>query len=304
MTEPFEPKLVTTDWNEEWKAMQAARKHPDDPTEWNARAKTFPTSHGPQSTYVDRFLELAGIRPNETVFDMGCGTGALATPLAEAGHHVIAADFSSGMLEKMRAEQDRRGIDPDLVRIVQMSWSDDWAAHGVTDGCADVAVASRSIATFDLKDSLLRLTRAARRRVCITLPCSVSPRIDARLLRAAGLQRQLGSDFVYAFNILAAEGVAPEVAYIPSKRYETFDSLAEAQDSLAGIVRSAARSRVDGSELDRACERVRAWVADNLVENPHAGEIDHHGVEQKRYRLRESRQITWAFLAWDAQALD
>ena len=40
----------------------------------------------------------------------------------------------------------------------------------------DVAIASRSIATADLRDALLRLTEVARRRVCITLATGSPPR--------------------------------------------------------------------------------------------------------------------------------
>ena len=36
----FEGKLFTTDWNEEWKALQHARGHADNPEVWNKKAAT------------------------------------------------------------------------------------------------------------------------------------------------------------------------------------------------------------------------------------------------------------------------
>ena len=42
------------------------------------------------------------------VFDMGCGTGALAVPLGLAGHKVVAADFSRGMLDRMSGSAKSR----------------------------------------------------------------------------------------------------------------------------------------------------------------------------------------------------
>ena len=74
--QPFNPKLTTTDWNAEWMALQQARRKADDPSYWDSRSHTFPTSTEP-SAYARRFIELADIQPRETVFDMGCGTGAL-----------------------------------------------------------------------------------------------------------------------------------------------------------------------------------------------------------------------------------
>ncbi|MFR5091974.1 MAG: hypothetical protein ACLTDR_08140 [Adlercreutzia equolifaciens] len=90
------------------------------------------------------------------------------------------------------------------------------------EGMTDVAIASRSIATADLRDALLRLTEVARRRVCITLATGSSPRVDERILAAVGLPSVLGRDYLYAFNILASEGVKAEVRYIDSTRDDTF----------------------------------------------------------------------------------
>ena len=78
---------------------------------------------------MERFLELARILPGETVFDMGCGTGALSVPLGQAGHTVVAADFSAGMLGVLREELDAHGVTSVFPK--QMSWEDDWAACGV-----------------------------------------------------------------------------------------------------------------------------------------------------------------------------
>ena len=73
MTESFTPLLTTTDWNAEWMQLQKARRHRDSAVYWNERAKTF-TSKDYPNPYVNSFLERAGIAPEESVFDMGCGT--------------------------------------------------------------------------------------------------------------------------------------------------------------------------------------------------------------------------------------
>ena len=170
MHDEFTPLLTSMDWNEEWKELQKVRRHADDAAFWDKRSATFTTKDAP-NLYVEKFLEYAGIRPGETVFDMGCGTGALAVPLGEAGHKVVAADFSQGMLDQMQSRLDEAGVRTVFPKL--MSWEDDWPAFGVREGMTDVAVASRSIATADLRDALLRLTEVARRRVCITLALSL-----------------------------------------------------------------------------------------------------------------------------------
>ena len=284
MEQPFVSLLTSTDWNEEWKQLQAARKHADDVAVWDEKAKTFPVKHGSHEGYAEAFFELAGIRPDETVLDMGCGTGTLATPLAMAGNKVIACDFSGGMLRKMMEDQASLGVTG--VETHQMSWADDWENFGLGPKSVDVALASRSIVTDDLQESLMKLDRVARRRVCLTLPCGPSPRTDERLLAALGVSKRVGRDFMYAFNILAANGINPEVAYIPSVRMEVYDSFEEAHAGFSRIATEAVRELLTEEERADVPNKLEKWLKDNLVH------------DERGYHLSEDRKVTWAFLAW------
>lgn len=297
MTQNFTPLLSATDWNEEWKRLQIARRKADNSEYWDKRSKTFSTKDAPNA-YVDRFLELARIEPGETVFDMGCGTGALSVPLGEEGHKVVAADFSQGMLDAMEAELREKGVTTVFPKL--MSWEDDWEAHGVHEGMTDVALASRSIAVSDMKAALMRLTSVARRRVCITLSTGSSPRMDERILADIGVKNQFGNDFLYAFNILVGEGIMPEVAYIKSTRSDTFDSVDEAYDDFSRMTLDAMADK-ESPEAAAALDRLRTWTDEHLVANPDAGNPDKKGLPQKAFKLDYPRIVTWAFLAWDAR---
>ena len=298
MHDEFTPLLTSMDWNEEWKELQKVRRHADDAAFWDKRSATFTTKDAP-NLYVEKFLEYAGIRPGETVFDMGCGTGALAVPLGEAGHKVVAADFSQGMLDQMQSRLDEAGVRTVFPKL--MSWEDDWPAFGVREGMTDVAVASRSIATADLRDALLHLTEVARRRVCITLATGSSPRVDERILAAVGLPAVLGRDYLYAFNILAAEGIRTEVRYIDSTRDDTFASPEDAYEKLAAMIDDSSAVRASDTERQRARANLREWLTANLVPNESAGAPDRKGIPQLAWRLAEPRTVTWAFLAWNAR---
>ncbi len=291
----FTPLLSTNDWNEEWKRLQIARRKADDASFWDERSKTFGTKLG-KNPYADRFIELAAIREGETVFDMGCGTGALSVPLGLAGHTVIAADFSTGMLKAM--QDGLAAADVHCVKALKMSWADDWESAGVGSNSVDVALASRSIATNDMRDSLMRLTDVARRRVCITLATGSSPRSDERIMGALGLQNLVGRDYLYAFNILSQAGMRPEVSYIDSERVDTFEDAEDAFSTFARMIEDV-RFMVGATRADRALDQLREWLDAHLVANPDAGTPDEKGLAQKALKLDKPRVITWAFISWN-----
>ncbi len=287
--------LCTTDWNEEWKHLQRVRRRADDSQWWNKRSKNFSTKDAP-NPYVEQFLDLAAVQPGETVFDMGCGTGSLAVPLALAGHKVVAGDFSQGMLDEMAKRMEEAGVTSVFPKL--MSWDEDWDALGVREGMVDVCLASRSIATFDLRDSLLRLDKVARRRACVTMTTGSSPRTDKRILHAIGLANEQGNEYQYAFNILVNEGLQPTVDYIDSVRKDTFDDLKEACADFGRMVEEAVGAD-NAEEVAEGKKRLRSWLEANLVSNEDAGKLDKKGIAEKGLRLKTPRVITWAFIAWN-----
>lgn len=281
--------LLETDWNEEWRALQRTRRAPDDPSFWDARARHF----RPREThpYAQAFLDLSGILPGESVLDMGCGAGSLAIPLAHDAHRVVAADFSPRMLDVLRESAREHGV-AQLIEPILLSWDGDWRAAGIEPKSVDVALASRSIATADLKAALAKLTRTARRRCCITLIAGASPRYDERIMDAIGAEITQSRDYVYAFNILIGMGLKPEVRYIDSPRRDTFDSLA---DGIADF----SRMLEDGNE-DKIDE-LAAYIAAHMVANPHAGEPGDKGRPQGAYTLDHVRMVRWAHISWDVR---
>ena len=278
--------LIETDWNEEWKALQAARRSPDDPTWWDSRAKHF----RPREThpYAQAFLDHAGLEAGECVLDMGCGAGTLAIPLARAGHPVLACDFSPRMLDVLGEGVAHYGLEDRIERHL-LAWDDNWETAGIMPKSVDVAFASRSIATSDLGAALAKLDRVARRRCCITLVTGSSPRIDHHIMHAIGASVTESRDYVYALNILIGQGRFPELSYIESPRRDTFDSL---EDGVADF----ARMLEHGNE-DRLPELER-YIARHMVPNPHAGEPGEKGKPQGAYMLDHERVVRWAFIAW------
>ncbi|WP_165062615.1 class I SAM-dependent methyltransferase [Adlercreutzia sp. ZJ154] len=274
--------ITAQDWNNAWKASWANRAEPHGSTYWNTRAKTFGGKDSP-SSYTSQFLELAEILPEESVFDMGCGTGNLSVPLGTAGHNVLAADFSSVMLNRLNENLQKHDIA--CVKTTLLSWEDNWQDCGILPESYDVCVASRSIATSDLADSLAKLTTIAKRRVCVTLAHGASPRIDDKLLRDMGIEVPPNYDFVYAIAILKAQGFIPELRYIPTERRDYFTDKEEAVEKYSEMITTVVGN--NSPKLPDALERLPKWLDQNLES------------QDDMFTLKHPRQVPWAFISWN-----
>lgn len=255
-------ELLSVDWNDEWMRLQAARHRADDSFEWDKRARHFrPLETAP---YARDFMKLLALQPGESVLDMGCGAGSIAIPLAQAGHPVIAADFSPAMLGTLDAGIEYYGLE-DRITPLELAWDDDWDLVGPVAKAVDVAFASRSVTTTNLKGALAKLDRTARRRCAVTMVANSSPRYDLHLMNAIGASVTCSNGFVYAFNILIQMGALPQVTYFESPRRDTFDSLEAGVADFSRMLEHGNEDKID---------RLRDYIAQHMIENPHAGEPD------------------------------
>lgn len=266
------------DWNAEWARLSVRPDGAHDAAFWDRRARSY-GGGDERSPYVTGFLRHLAILPGESVLDVGCGTGALALPLARAGHEVTGIDFSAGMLERLRRRATEDGLDG--VTTVQAGWDDDWRAVGVGD--ADVVIASRSLDVPDLRAALEKLGAFARRRVCVTLP--EDGVLYRQLLAHAALGRPCRprGDRETAVHVLRQMGIEPEVRALEHASGSTYESPEAARDSLRRMLKPA----------DEREERALAeYAADHFVAADDGG--------RPIWRMEPEIVVRWAFLSWDA----
>ena len=289
------PQLLgACEWNEEWKHFQEMRRKNDSKEYWNKRSIDFdkPDSLSP---YVEQVIRRASIEMDEVVLDMGCGTGSVALPLARAGHKIIAADFSDGMIEQAEKRFAAAGIDSIETHV--MAWEDNWDEQGLGENSVDVVLASRSLGVYDLGEALEKMCRTARKRCIATMSCGQSPRMDTRILEACGLDNIHGRDYQYAWNILTNKGYRVDCSFIYSERKDTFESVEAGFEDFKRMIDDIAHL-YPAEKIEEAYEKLKVWIAQNCVENEEVGQMDSKGYPQGALRLRELRVIPWAYLEW------
>ena len=282
-----------------WRQEHLQRRKPDDASEWDKRAREFTSKYGP-SEYSLEFLRLADLQPGESVFDMGCGAGALAIPCAERGHRVLAADFSSAMLKRCAADAptEARGF----IQTKLLSWDENWDVAGLQVRSFDVAFASRSIATADMQAAIWKLSRVARRKVCITLVTGRSPRVSQALFDDLGLTCTGHQDAAFAFGIACQMGFEPEVSFIRSARADRYGSREEAQDAYVNMLRFADQ-QLSGVQRAALEAEARSWVDAHLHPTSELDALRDLPVKEVErdlpFCIDIPRTFSWAFLSWE-----
>lgn len=272
----------------EWRKLSKQRRRPDDVQHWDTRAETFGAKDAPQD-YVEQCIEKMGLQLGDSIFDMGCGSGSIAIPLAERFHKVLAADFSKGMLSALQNRIPQNC--EKRIELKELSWSDDWLRAGIKPESYDIALASRSIITSDLEDALKKLNEVAKRRVCITVTTGMSPRLDGRMLTDIGIVPHKHNDALYAFGIASELGYFPQVSYITSHKTEVFESQDEALKKYQDMLEIAQVS-LTKEQHKRAEKAITAWVSQHLQKVEGGWELD------------KPRTIIWAFIFWDKPGVE
>lgn len=289
--------LGSADWNSEWKRLQDMRRKKDSTDFWNKRSKDFDRPDK-VSPYVQEFIARCALQSEDVVLDMGCGTGSIAVPLARAGHKVVAADFSEGMIGELRKRMQAAQVEG--VTPLVMAWEDNWQEYGVGEKSVDVVLASRSLSVADLGEALDKMCVTARKKCAATMTCGCSPRMDSRILGICGLENKHGRDYQYAWNILTNRGYAPTCSFIYSLRKDTFETFEDAQKDFGRMLDDVSHFYTE-DQMAQAYERLAAWLEAELMDNEEAGQIDEKGYPQGRLRLRQTRVIPWAYLEWSVE---
>ncbi|MGL1930768.1 MAG: methyltransferase domain-containing protein [Desulfotalea sp.] len=241
-------------------------------SDWDKKAHSF-SVNTKQSEYTRLFINNLNLDTNDTILDVGAGSGALSHPLAQMGHDITAIDYSKGMLAELETGSKHYNIDN--IKTIICAWEDDWQKHGVFEH--DIAIASRSLGVKNLQQALIKLNNIAKKRVFLTDRMNPSP-FDSLAFQRIGRPFQAGPDYIFTINMLYSIGIQAEMKIIE------FDHLQKYTD------------------LDTAVTRY-SWMFTNLTATEKAKLADYLTsctVEENDdfILIKPSKPHRWAFIHW------
>lgn len=219
-------------WNELWKATHrnGFHRHGEAPGEhWDKRAKEFNRMVMRHKERALNQIESLNLRPEETVLDVGAGTGRLSIPMAKVAKSVTALDQSKGMLECLKENMDQDGITN--IQLIQKSWQDvcldDMPKH-------DVVLSSNSLGVYDIQEALIKMNNLAKRAVYIFTFAFDRKKDDGfkEFSRGGHHHHKWAAhnppDYLVICNLLADMGILADVKIMDWEDVEHFASLDDA----------------------------------------------------------------------------
>jgi SAM-dependent methyltransferase len=222
------------DWNELWKAIHASspertRKDRDPAATWDKRAAAYHRISSEETPATVRDLGFIDVRKEDTVLDMGAGTGRLAVPLARRVAHVTALDPSTGMLGILKERMVQAGHRN--YSCMQMKWEEVKVGRDIE--LHDVVIAAFSLGFYDLAAALAKLDRAAKRSVYLFWHAGEwrGPE-EMDLYRAVfgeeGAMQRGYPDYIFPQHILHDVGIYANVRIYPALWESSYSSVDEA----------------------------------------------------------------------------
>ena len=215
-------------WIEEWQKetsddTYAVGKGFSTPEYWDKASATYNTSQKElENRRLSKTLDI--FRRNHLLFggmkilEIGCGPGQLALELARQGAHVTALDFSSGMLDRFRADLDADPSGEELSQRVDL-FQVDW--HGVDikergwEKAFDLVIAfmSPGVSTPTAFDKMMACSRrgCAIRGWAEKQPDPVLAKLWEDILGKPLDDKP--QSILYKLNLLFSRGIFPEICF-------------------------------------------------------------------------------------------
>lgn len=203
---------ANTDWLELWRELVNLRKQrrAQGLLSLNQKERAEAYEEGSRRKNRERGDSLldfiiADLRANETVLDVGAGTGRWAIPLAKVAARVTAIDPSPAMLDILRENSRASGLERKIT-VIQSRWEE-----AVVEPHDVITCAHSMYLSDDFRSFVLKISANARRRCYLSMRIPAPNGIMAELSPAIYGHQHDSPNFIIGYNALHSMGIHANV---------------------------------------------------------------------------------------------
>lgn len=221
--------IKEVNWNEVWKKAMIEstwnNREKDLVEFWNDKAKEFNKNIKKHNERAQRTISKLDFTSEDTMLDVGAGTGALSIPLAKIVKHITAVEPSKGMLDffKENAEEDKLKN----ITYVNKKWEDIEVENDLEK--YDVVFASYSISMVDIKEALIKMNEVAKKSVYLFTFAGRDR--DELAKKLYGKEFISSPDYICIVNVLYQMGIKANVNISEEEYSYKYSNLDEAVNS-------------------------------------------------------------------------
>lgn len=195
---------------------------------WDRRARGFHRSTRESAASDPFYLRLRErVLPENSVLDVGAGTGRFSLALAPLVRQVTALEPNASMLNYLHVEREKRGINN--LNVLQSSWE-----NAPSDLRADVVICSHVLyPILEIVPFLQKLHEASEQACFIYMRATSLDALTAPLWRHFhGDERQQPPGYIHALDVLYELGIYAQVEVVARPFAFKYPSLQDAEDEL------------------------------------------------------------------------
>ncbi len=213
--------MASVNWVQTRQAMLLATRKIElcDPSYWDKQANAVNDSMVRLADLTKKQLKKLPLSKEDTVLDVGAGTGRMTLPIAKRVKHVTALEPSENMLALLKENATKQHI----LNVYYVNKSLEALDVSVS---YDVAVASFSLFMFDIEKAMAKLDAVASKAVYLFM--SASPWMDEELQKIVYGDATRWSDFILVYNILHDAGILANVDICDYNNKQGYASLEDA----------------------------------------------------------------------------
>ena len=195
---------------------------------WDRRARGFHRSTRESAASDPLYLRLREqVTPENSVLDVGAGTGRFSLALAPLVREVTALEPNASMLNYLSTEIKARGVTN--INVLQSSWED-----APADLRADVVICSHVLyPILEIVPFLKKLHAASEQACFISMRANSLDALTAPLWRHFhGDERQQPPGYIHALDVLYELGIYAQVEVVLLPFAFKYPSLRDAEEEL------------------------------------------------------------------------